>query len=69
MKTYGEWRYSSTILTSKLDEREWSASLSGRFTPGTHWIGSWVGPRTGLDAVEKRNILLMQGTEPRPSIL
>jgi hypothetical protein len=34
----------------------------GRFTPGerapgTHWIGGWVGPRTGLDAV-KRDILL-----------
>jgi hypothetical protein len=21
--------------------------------PGTHWIGGWVGPRVGLDAVEK----------------
>jgi hypothetical protein len=20
--------------------------------PGTHWIGGWVGPRAGLDAVE-----------------
>jgi hypothetical protein len=32
---------------------------TGRFTPGvlapgTHWIGSWVGPRTGLDAMVKR---------------
>jgi hypothetical protein len=24
---------------------------------GTHWIGGWVGPRVGLDAVEKRQIL------------
>jgi hypothetical protein len=35
-----------------------SASHTGRFTPGerafvTHWIGGWMGPRTGLDAVEK----------------
>jgi hypothetical protein len=22
--------------------------------PGTHWIGGWVGPRTGLDAVVKK---------------
>jgi len=22
--------------------------------PGTHWIGGWVGPRAGLDAVTKR---------------
>jgi hypothetical protein len=21
-----------------------------RFTPGTHWIGGWVGPRACLDA-------------------
>jgi hypothetical protein len=24
--------------------------------PGTHWIGSWVGPRTILDVVVKRKI-------------
>jgi hypothetical protein len=37
---------------------EWSASRTGRFTPrervpGTPWTGGWVGPRAGLDAVEK----------------
>jgi hypothetical protein len=43
-----EWRYSSThAFTSALDGGEWSASLSGRFTPretdpGTHWIGGKV---------------------------
>jgi hypothetical protein len=47
------------FLTSALDGGEWSASRPGRFTlseraPGTHWIGSWVGPRTVLDAVVKR---------------
>jgi len=25
-------------------------------TPGTHWIGGWVGPKTGLDTVVKRKI-------------
>jgi hypothetical protein len=40
---------------------EWSASRPCRFTPreratGTHWIGSWVGPRAVLDAVVKRKI-------------
>jgi hypothetical protein len=44
-------------LTSALNGGEWSASRRGRFTPGvrassTHWIGGWVGPRGGLDAVE-----------------
>jgi hypothetical protein len=38
---------------------EWSTSRPGRFTPGgidpdTRWIGGLVGPRAGLDAVEKR---------------
>jgi hypothetical protein len=48
-------------LTSALDGGERSASRSSRFTPreratGTHWIGGWVGPRAGLDAVVKRKI-------------
>jgi hypothetical protein len=25
-------------------------------SPGTHWIGDWVGPRAVLDAVVKRKI-------------
>jgi hypothetical protein len=37
------------FLTSELDGGEWSASRPDRFTPG------WVGVRTGLDAVAKRN--------------
>jgi hypothetical protein len=62
MKTYWEWRYSSThSLTSALDGGEWSASRPGRFTlmeraPITHWIGGWVGSRAILDAVVKRKI-------------
>jgi len=44
-------------LTSALDGGEWSASLPGRFTPRerapcTHWIGGWVGPRTGLKEID-----------------
>jgi hypothetical protein len=42
------------ILTSAVDGGEWSASRPFRFTPGTHWIGGWVGPRSGLDAMMKR---------------
>jgi hypothetical protein len=50
---------------------EWSASRPGRFTPGekapgTHWIGGWVDPRSGLDNVEKRKFLTIQGLELRP---
>jgi hypothetical protein len=50
---------SHVFLTSALVGGEWSASRSGRFTPGerapgTDWIGGWVGPKTGLDDVERR---------------
>jgi hypothetical protein len=55
--------------TSALGGGEWSASCTGYFTPGerspgAHWLEGWVGPRTGLDAVEKRKMLLLPGMEP-----
>jgi hypothetical protein len=56
-----EWSVTPHFLTLALGGREWSASRLGRFTaresaPNTHWIGSWVGPRAGLDDVEKIKI-------------
>jgi hypothetical protein len=60
MKMYGGVGiYIHVFLTLALDGVEWSASRSGRFTPGerarnTHWIGSWVGLRAGVDEMEKR---------------
>jgi hypothetical protein len=47
MKTYGEQRYSSTILN--LGTKWWPASHPGHFVPGerargTHWIGGLVVP-------------------------
>jgi hypothetical protein len=59
-------------LTAALVGGEWSVSLPGRFTlgertPSTHWIGGWVGPRVGLDDVEKRKFLNLPGLELRPS--
>jgi hypothetical protein len=56
------WRYSSTLfLTSALDGGEWLASRPGRFipregAPGTHWVGCWMVPRVGLEAVVEREI-------------
>jgi hypothetical protein len=46
------------IMTSALVRGEWSASCPGRFITGekilgTHWIGRWVDPGSGLDDVEK----------------
>jgi hypothetical protein len=59
MKTYERVDVQTHVfLTSALVAGEWSASRHGRFTageraPGTHWIGGWVGPRAGLDDMEK----------------
>jgi hypothetical protein len=67
MKTYGEWRYSFTILDLGTRWR-WVISLTpGEITPGTNWIGDWVGPTAGLDAVEKRKPLPLPGLKPQPS--
>jgi hypothetical protein len=46
------------FLTSVRIGDVWSPSRPAPFTlgervPGTHWIGGWVGPRAGLDEMEK----------------
>jgi len=56
-----EWEFSSMHFELALDGGEWSASRPSRFTSrervaSTHWIGGWVGPRAGLDAVSKKII-------------
>jgi hypothetical protein len=72
MKMYGEVDvYVLVFLTLALNGGKWSASRPGRFTsgeiiPGTLWIGGWVGPRAGLDDVEKRKILPLPGLELTP---
>jgi hypothetical protein len=69
MKAYwGVEVYPHAFFTLALDGGEWSASRFGRFTsreraPGTHWIGSWVGSRAGLDAVVKRKIPRIVGRQ------
>jgi nucleoid DNA-binding protein len=49
------------ILNSALDGRVVSASGFGRFmllskNTGTHWVGSWVGTKSGVDAVDKSRV-------------
>jgi hypothetical protein len=72
MKAYGGVDvYIHIFLTSAVAGGEWSASRScgftaGERTPGTHWLGGWVGPRAGLDDVEKRKFFTLPGLELPP---
>jgi hypothetical protein len=59
------------FFSSALAGGELSASRTGRFNhgeraPGTHWIGGWVSPTTGIDDVEKNRTGTLTPT-PRPS--
>jgi len=59
--------YLHAFLPSAPEGGEWSASRPGRCSPGTHWTGGCVGPRTGLDAVAKRKIgTVLSATAFRP---
>jgi hypothetical protein len=58
---WGRWGVDPQLLTSAVGGGEWSASCPGHFTPrkkapGIHRTRGWVGSRTGLDAMKKRNI-------------
>jgi hypothetical protein len=55
------------FLDSALVGDEWLTPRCCRFTsPGTHWIGGWLGPRAGLDDMEKRKFLTLPQLELRP---
>jgi hypothetical protein len=60
------------LILLQQDRGEWSVSLLGRFapverTPGTLWIGGWVGPRFRLQVFgeEKKYLLFVPGFQPR----
>jgi hypothetical protein len=63
MKTYGGVDVEIHIFwISALSGGEWTASSPCRFipgerTPGTHWIGGWVGPRASVAAVTSTTLL------------
>jgi hypothetical protein len=57
-----------TFLISARHGDEWLATRPGRFTPGTNWIGGWVGLRGGLDTDGEDKILVsLPGIKPRRS--
>jgi hypothetical protein len=72
MKMYGGVDVLNPLFLSLAQVRgEWSASRPCRFTPGeivpdTRFIGSCVGPRAGLDDVEKLKSLTPQGLDLQP---
>jgi hypothetical protein len=60
MKTYDlgtRWKWVVSFTPRPFHPRRKSA--------GTHWIGGWVGPKTGLDDVEKSEISPLPGLELR----
>jgi hypothetical protein len=75
MKTYGGVDVQIHVfLTSALVGGDWSPSYPGLFTPGervlgTHWKEGWLGPRAGLDDVDKRTFLTLPGLELRSQSL
>jgi hypothetical protein len=75
MKAYGGVDVQIHIfLTSTLGGGEWSASRPCHFNPGerapsTQWIGGWLAPRAGLDDVEKRKFLTLDGTQTPTSLV
>jgi hypothetical protein len=72
MKAYGGVDIEIRIyLTSALAGGKWSVSRPGRCIPAEtvsdiHWIKGWVGPKAGLDDMEKWKFLRPSGLEPRP---
>ena len=75
MKAYrGSRDIAPFILALGLDGEEWLASIPGRFipgewSPGTYWIGGFVGTTAGLDLVGKKIIFASaeNRTPERPS--
>jgi hypothetical protein len=75
MKSCGKWMYRSTFSLPR-----YLVELSGQLhapvaltpedgTPGTHCIGRWVNPRTGLDDMEKRKFLPHRDSNSDSSVI
>jgi hypothetical protein len=63
----------SRHISAVLHGREKISSRPGRFatwerTLSTHWIGGWVDPRAGLEAVDKRKNYLASAGNLIPAV-
>jgi len=56
---WGSEVISPLILVHSTKRGEWLALNSGRFIPGDSLDHPCVGPRTGMDSLEKRNIFCL----------
>jgi hypothetical protein len=63
------WKYLGECILDPGTSWGWVLSLMPwliypwRKSPGTHWIGGWVGPRASLDDMENRKFLTLPGFE------
>jgi hypothetical protein len=57
------------FLTSAVVGSDWSASRPSHSPSGTHWIGSWVGPRTGPDEEERSKSFPYRDSNSDPSAM
>jgi hypothetical protein len=64
METWGNGGIAPQLLTSALDGGGMAGFIPRGNSPGTHWIGGWVGHRAGLDTVERRKILHSRELNP-----
>jgi hypothetical protein len=67
-----EWMYGYTFFLDLSTSWRWVVSYTlwplcpSKRALGTHCIGVWVGPRVGMDDVEKRKFLTLPWLELRP---
>ena len=56
-----------TFFSSTLDKREWLASRTGHFIPGTHKIWGFVGPQRRSGCSKKRENSIFPYGKPNPN--
>jgi hypothetical protein len=70
MKTLGSESVLHAFLTLIIDGGDWWASPPGEEEPPSNlWIGGWVGPRAGLDAVASRKIPIIAPAKNRTPVI